>query len=265
MASCLAVTMTSGVASAETTSGVASVAIRAGHTIASAGTLSLGKKTIGGGGHIDFWRVPLLGGDQLQLIVKTPNSPCCAGYRFELYQPGTTDATFPQRPAVMGTSTANGSSGAVLVLQAPYNGTFILAVCEGAGDCRDVDSGGGINPMGAYSFTGTLVSGGVNAKVGAKETRASTTIAKAVVTRVGHFEASGGNGIDFWKVPLLGGDQVQLSIQTPYSTCCAGYRFELYQPGTTDTNFPQRPPVMAVSSAQRPRRRTLVGSSAPTL
>jgi hypothetical protein len=160
MASCLAVTMTSGVASAAATSGVASAAIRAGHTIASAGTLSLGKKTIGGGGPIDFWKVPLLGGDQLQLIVKTPNSPCCAGYRFELYQPGTTDATFPQRPAVMGTSTANGSSGAVLVLQAPYNGTFILAVCEGAGDCRSVDSGGGTNPMGVYTFTDTLVKAG---------------------------------------------------------------------------------------------------------
>jgi hypothetical protein len=250
LASCLAMTVTSGTASAAT---------RASHTIASAGTLSLGKKVSGGGGPIDYWKVPLLGGDQLQLIVKTPNSPCCAGYRFELYQPGTTDANFPQRPPVIASSTANGSPGAVLVLEAPYNGTFILAACEGvSGDCRNVDAGGGINPMGAYSFTATLINGGVNPKVGAAETRASTTIAKAVVTRVGHFEAGGGDGIDFWKVPLLGGDQVQLSIQTPYSSCCAGYRFELYQPGTTDTNFPQRPPVMATVTPNGATQTTLV-------
>ena len=66
------------------------------------------------------------------------------------------------------------------MLQAPYNATFVLAVCQNiGGDCRGTDSGGGANPMSPYTFTPTLVGGGIKASVGAKETRASETIAKA--------------------------------------------------------------------------------------
>lgn len=250
LASCVAAAVAPGVAAAAT---------RAGHTIASAKTLSLGKKTSGGGGPIDYWKVTLFGGDQLQILAKTPNSGCCGAYHFELYRPGTTDANFPQLPPVIAGGTSQGSTGAVIVLQAPYNGTYILAVCENASpDCRNVDSGGGYNPMGLYTFTATLVNGGVDPKVGAEETQASPTIAKAAVTPAGHFEAGGGNRIDFWKVPLLGGDQVQFSVQTSNSGCCGSYRFELYQPGTNDTNFPQRPPVMATNTSQGSTQSTLV-------
>src|SRR5215472_17893212 len=56
LASCLATAVTPGVASA---------AARAGHTIAGAGTLTMGKKASGGGGPIDFWKVPLFGGDRV--------------------------------------------------------------------------------------------------------------------------------------------------------------------------------------------------------
>jgi hypothetical protein len=244
LASYLAVTVASGVASAATLTG---------HTIASAGTLSLlGKKTSGGGGPIDFWKVPLLGGDQVQILARTPNpGPGPYGsYRFELYPPGTTDNTFPQAPPVMGVGTPGSSTSAVIVLQAPYNGTFLLAVCQNvSGDCRSVISGGN-NPMGPYTFTPTLINGGVNPTVGAKETRAATTIATAAVTPVGNFEAGGGNAIDFWEVRLNGGSTVQLSIQTPYpgSGPYASYHFELYKPGTTDTTFPQNPPVVAAAT-----------------
>ena len=157
LASCLAAAVAPGVASA---------AARAGHTIANARTLTIGKKTSGGGGPIDYWKVAQTGGDQLQFLAKTPNPGCCGTgfYRFELYRPGTTDGNFPQRAPVMGTATSQGSTSSVLVLQAPYNGTFILAVCQNVsvnGDCRSVDSGGGSNPMAPYTFTDTLVKGGI--------------------------------------------------------------------------------------------------------
>jgi hypothetical protein len=260
LAALLAAGLTTAVAPGAATAATrADHAITAGHTIATAKTLSLAKKTSGGGGPIDFWKVTLFGGDQLQIVAKTPNSGCCGSYHFELYRPGTTDATFPQLPPVTAGNTSSGGTGGVIVLQAPYNGTYVLAVCESPpGDCRTVDSGGGDNPMGLYSFTATLVNGGVNPKVGAEETQASPTIAKAAVTPVGHFEAGGGNGIDFWKVPLLGGDQVQLSVQTVDSGCCGSYHFELYQPGTNDTNFPQRPPVMATFTSSGSTQSTLI-------
>ena len=48
-----------------------------------------------------------------------------------------------------------------MFLKAPTTGTFIFVVCESVtGDCRNVDSGGGANPMGPYTFTDTLVTGG---------------------------------------------------------------------------------------------------------
>jgi hypothetical protein len=149
---------------------------------------------------------------------------------------------------VFATATPGGTTQSTIVLQAPYNGTFILAVCQSvSGDCRSVDSGSGTNPMAPYTFTPTLIGGGVNPKVAAKETRASPTIAKAVVTAIGNFEAGGGDAIDFWKVPLKKGNQVQISAETPYpGGCCnASYYFELYKPGTNDTTFPQHPPVAA--------------------
>jgi hypothetical protein len=101
---------------------------------------------------------------QVQILAKTPNpGPGPYGsYRFELYHPGTTDNTFPQAPPVMGVGTPGSSTSAVIVLQAPYNGTFLLAVCQNvSGDCRSVDSGGGTYPMGAYTFTPTLVAAGI--------------------------------------------------------------------------------------------------------
>src|SRR6185437_11455008 len=62
-----------------------------GHTIAAAGTLTIGGTTNGGGGPADFWKVTLRGGDAIQFISTTPNS---STYVFALYTPGTTDANF---------------------------------------------------------------------------------------------------------------------------------------------------------------------------
>jgi hypothetical protein len=220
-----------------------------GHTIASAGTLSMGGTISGGGGAVDFWKVKLLGGDVMQLQASMPSNTCCSSnYRFELFPATTTDANFPQTSPLLD-STVSNSTEAVVDLQAAYNATFILAVCENInGDCRGTDSGQGSNPMAAYTFKPSLVGGGIRAAVGAKETRAGATIAKAPLTPIGNFESGGGQPIDFWKVKLLGGDKVQLALSMPFNLCCSSnYDFNLYPPGTTDTNLPQTSPVANVS------------------
>ncbi len=225
---------------------VAPVAATApGHTIASAGTFSLGSTVSGGGGPVDFWKVKLIGGDVLQLQADLPANTCCSSsYHFDLFPATTTDANFPQTSPLLDVP-VDSSTKAVVTLQAPYNATFVLAVCQNVGgDCRGTDSGQGTNPMSAYTFKPTLVGGGVKATVGAKETRASDTLAKAPLTSIGNFESGGGQSIDFWKVKLLGGDQVQLALSLPYNVCCSSsYDFNLYPPGTTDTNLPQTNPV----------------------
>jgi lipid-A-disaccharide synthase-like uncharacterized protein len=234
---------------AEATPAATSAGTAPGHTIASAGTLSMGGTVSGGGGPVDFWKVKLLGGDVMQLQADLPSNTCCSSnYRFELFPPTTTDANFPQTSPVLDDNVGS-STKAVVDLQAPYNATFILAVCENiGGDCRGTDSGQGSNPMAAYSFKPSLVGGGIKASVGAKETRASDTLAKAPLTPLGNFESGGGQPIDFWKVKLLGGDQVQLALSLPFNVCCSSsYDFNLYPPGTTDTNFPQVNPVANVS------------------
>ena len=136
---------------------------RASPTIAKAVVTPVGNFEAGGGNAIDFWKVKLGSGRKVQISAKTPYPGCCGigSYYFELYQPGTTDTTFPQHPPVSAAATQQGSTQSVLVLQAPTTGTFILAVCQNiSGDCRNVDSGGGTNPMGPYTFTPTLVKAG---------------------------------------------------------------------------------------------------------
>jgi len=133
-------------------------------TIAGATQLTLGDEQSGGGGPVDFWRVKLTGGDQVQIATQTPTMTpggAYTSYSFELYPPGTTDTSFPQTPPVFTTATPGGGSAkAIITLKAPYTGTFILAVCEDAtGDCRSTDNGSGINPMQPYTFTPAITGG----------------------------------------------------------------------------------------------------------
>jgi len=206
-----------------------------GHTIAAAGTLTIGGTTNGGGGPADFWKVTLRGGDAIQFISTTPNS---STYVFALYTPGTTDANFASATS-FSSATTNFNGQSVFDLQAPYNGTFILAVCQGPNvsnfNCSEVDTGGADNPMDAYSFKTSLVNGGVSEKVAAAETKAAPSIAKAPIMGIGHFEAGGANPADFWKVTLRGGDVVQIASTTANNST---YVFALYPPGTNGTNFP---------------------------
>lgn len=119
--------------------GTASAVTAPGHTIASAGTLAIGSETSGGGGPVDFWKVHLNGGEQVQFTVSYPEY---STYEFALYAPGTNDTNFPQA-AMFSSAAANYySTKSVLDLQAPYNGTFILAVCENVSNnnCANVDA-----------------------------------------------------------------------------------------------------------------------------
>jgi Bacterial Ig-like domain (group 3) len=219
------------------TAAPASASTAPGNTIATAGTLTVGSPASGGGNAIDFWKVNLRGGDVVQFVTKTPG---LWSYAFALYAPGTTDGSFQNATPFSAQTTGFEDLGltvtTVFDLQAPYNGTFILAVCESANDndCGNVDAGLAKNPMDPYTFTTTLNSSGVSAAVAAKETKAATTIAKAPKMGVGHFESGGANAIDFWKMSLRGGDVVQFVTKTPGFW---SYAFALYAPGTTDGSF----------------------------
>src|SRR5271167_3666538 len=86
---------------------------------------------------------------------------------------------------------ASSESGSqqVVTLQAPYNGTFVLAVCDVfQSNCS---TAGGTNP--AYAFTTTLVNGGEPAATAAAETKAGQTISGSQALTVGAFEAGGGS------------------------------------------------------------------------
>jgi hypothetical protein len=216
--------------------GVASASTGPGNTIATAGTLDVGDTASGGGGPIDFWKVTLNGGDVVQFATTTP---AYTTYVFSLFAPGTTDANFPQAASFSSqiTNYQGVTAKSVIDLQAPYNGTFILAVCENVSgnNCVNVDSGSGTNPMDPYTFKTSFASS-VSNTVAASETKASPAISGSARMGTGNFESGGANAIDFWKVTLNGGDVVQFSSTTPAYTT---YTFSLYRGSTTDTSFPQ--------------------------
>ncbi len=226
---------------------VASAQTAASNTIASAGRLSLGAPAAGGGANVDFWKVQLNGGDQVQ-IDTTNTAPSYWGDRFELYAPGTSDGSFRASPPVSSGRVGNGGPSTI-TLQAPYTGTFILAVCEdsqgNAPDCRTAVPPAGqstpgdiANPMNPYTFATTLIA----SPCSASEQRATSTIAGAPSLSVGNCEAGGGENVDYWKVQLNGGDQVQIDT-TNTAPSYWGDRFELYAPGTSDGSFRASPPV----------------------
>jgi hypothetical protein len=215
---------------------LASRRVLARHTIASAQPLPLGTRESGGGGPIDFWRVKLVGGARVKFAVTYRQGNT---YEFDLYAPGTTDGSFPNAAPVDSAQTNSVVGTADLTLQAPYTGDFVLAVCENVSPCTSVDSGFGTNPMNPYTFTPTRA-GGPSKTQGAGEVKASPTIAKAPALPLAQFEAGGGNAADFWRVSLVGGDQVKFAVTYRQGNT---YEFDLYAPGTTDGSFPNATPV----------------------
>jgi hypothetical protein len=219
---------------------------KASPTIAKAPTMPIGNFEAGGANPADFWKVKLNGGDVVQIISTTPSQ---STYVFALYPPGTNGTNFPAATS-FSSATTNFGGQSVFDLQAPYNGTFILTVCQGPNvinfSCSEVDTGGAFNPMSPYTFSTSLVKGGISAKIAGKETRASPTIARAPKLGTGNFEAGGANPADFWKVPLNAGDVVQFTAATPSQST---YVFALYRQGTNDTNFPAAAPVSSATTS----------------
>lgn len=202
-------------------------AASAGHTISTATTLEAGDTATGGGGAVDFWYVPLSGGEQLSFTVSgsTANS-----YYFDMYAPGTTDASFPKATAFTSGST-NHQAESTITLQAPYNGTFILAVCENVSPCSVASKTGVMNQ---YTFT-TSIANAIPLATAEFETKAGATISAAPAMPSGYFEAGGANVVDFWKLNLYKGYKFMFMVN---SSTVNTYTFDLYPPGTTDATFP---------------------------
>ena len=83
----------------------------------------------GGGQDVDFWTVYLVGGEQLRLNLSNNAN----AEDFDLFAPSTTAQTFTLNPPVSSASSSNGSiygANSSVTLQAPYSGTFLLAVCQ---------------------------------------------------------------------------------------------------------------------------------------
>jgi hypothetical protein len=227
------------------TAGAASASTAPGHTIATAGTLDIGGDTAsGGGGPVDFWKVRLNGGDRVSIDIDEAGV-AAAVFNFQLYAPGTTDATFPKSVSFSEGSTDADGQG-TFSLQAPYTGTFVLAVCEGRSlfSCNTASSEGRDDPMDGYQFATTFLKS-VPAAVAAKEVAAGSTIAGARSLTLGTFQAGGGNAADFWKAHLNGGDVIAFQVAGSVS---AAFNFQLYPSGTTDANFRSGHPVSAGST-----------------
>src|SRR4051794_18430547 len=140
--------------------------LRAGSKIAPASALTIGACESGGGNDIDYWTVALNASDQLELTVP----PAMADVEFDLYPPGTTDATFARTTPAdseLAATTQAGATSQVVTLTASSAGIYALAACEpkasaatASGDCRGIATGSGagfVLPMKPYTFTTTTI------------------------------------------------------------------------------------------------------------
>jgi hypothetical protein len=124
---------------------------RAGGSIGSAGTLRLGAFEAGGGQAVDFWRLKLA---KKAVVAISATVPPGHAYVFDLLAPGTIDGTVNSTSPLASATTNMQASGAQrLTIRAPYSGTFVFSVCEGASTCG---SSGFIDPMNPYTFTTSL-------------------------------------------------------------------------------------------------------------
>jgi hypothetical protein len=159
-----------GQASAATLSKDVLTSAPASQKISTAHQLSLGVTEKGGNHNIDFWKVTLVGGYRLSFSF-TPGSSG-GGYSVDLYAPSVKDPTFYQTGALV--TQLGPGPGSDFTLQAPYSGTFILAICQAAGgysppgNCAGADPPNGgttppyiQNPMAAYSFSAAIEKDGI--------------------------------------------------------------------------------------------------------
>ena len=231
-------TFTTGLEGGGVSAAQAAGETKASSMAGSASALTVGAFEAGGGNTVDFWRIALTGGDKASFSVA---GPAGARYAFELYSPETTGQSFTSSNPVVRSETSGANE--TITLQAPYSGTFLLAVCENpSGSCATGFSGylPSKSPMDPYTFTTGLEGGGVSPTQAASETRASSLAGSAPALTIGAFEAGGGNTVDFWRIALATGDKASFSVAGPAG---ARYKFELYSPETTGQSFTSSNPV----------------------
>jgi len=104
-----------------------SIAAPAGATgassIATASELPLGSLVVGGGQPIDFYRLDLSAGDQIDIAYDMLSQPNC-GYLY-LFEPATTDFNFAEAKAVSSVNVAPGQQS--VTLTSSFNGLGTLA------------------------------------------------------------------------------------------------------------------------------------------
>jgi hypothetical protein len=107
---------------------LASIAAPAGatgaSTIATASELPLGNLVVGGGQPIDFYRVALSAGDQIDIDYDMLSQPNC-GYLY-LFDPTVTDFNLAQAKAVSSSNVHPGEQA--VTLTSSFNGVGTLAV-----------------------------------------------------------------------------------------------------------------------------------------
>ena len=161
------------------------------------------------------------------------NAPTDANsYYFDLYVPTTNDANFPKATAFTSGAT-NHQAKATVTLQAPYTGTFILAICENVTPCSAANPSG---VMTQYLIEASVANGGISPVTEVDETKAGATISAAFSMPPGHFTSGGANAVDFWEMPLSGGEQVTFTVT---ASTVNSYTFALYAQGMNDANFPK--------------------------
>jgi hypothetical protein len=93
-------------------------------TIATASELPLGSLVVGGGQPIDFYRVALSAGDQIDIVYDMLSQPNC-GYLY-LFDPTTTDFNLAEAKAVSSVNVGPGQQS--VTLTSSFNGLGTLAV-----------------------------------------------------------------------------------------------------------------------------------------
>ncbi len=128
-------------------------------TIATAGPLPLNTLVVGGGQPVEFFRVALSAGDQLELSYDMLNQPNC-GYLY-LFDPTVTDFNLAQAKAVSSSNVHPGEQA--VTLTSSFNGVGTLAVAmdgPGTNEIRGYPLGapllGNCDVVTPFSMTATI-------------------------------------------------------------------------------------------------------------
>ena len=189
--------------------------------------------------NIQFWKIPLLAGDQVTVTGRAISPASNINVWF--YPPGTTDASFSSgnfpnpdwSGSTNGGPTAGGTLGQSIVFTVPATGVYPVLI----GQCGGQD--------GPYEFEVSVKQAALySAHTGGAQSVSRATLVRAGVREFGNSysgpssqppNAQCNSNIQFWKIPLLAGDQVTVTGRaiSPASNINVWF----YPVGTTDESF----------------------------